>query len=132
MENFNQIILEAVKLALAGIIGGLIGARANDRFTRSRDASPRKRAFVGFLKGWKSEIFSAVIHGIWPPSENAYRLKLASFLAEVEQVRDVFRDRQRFDDMTKRVAGLTEKDWYRKQPRDVICGAIDALITFCS
>jgi hypothetical protein len=37
MNNFNQILLEAIKLSLAGIIGGLIGARANDKLTRRRE-----------------------------------------------------------------------------------------------
>src|SRR5271154_2485707 len=53
MELFNQITLEAIKLVLAGIIGGLIGARANDRLTRRREKDAgmanRKREFLAFM-----------------------------------------------------------------------------------
>jgi hypothetical protein len=37
LNTFNQILLEAIKLILAGIAGGLIGAWANDRLTRKRE-----------------------------------------------------------------------------------------------
>jgi len=44
METFNQILLEAIKLVLAGIAGGLIGARANDKLARRREQDAEKRA----------------------------------------------------------------------------------------
>lgn len=60
MTNLNQIILEAIKLILAGVIGGLIGARANDRLTRNRErdagVASRRREFLGFIAGWRSEM----------------------------------------------------------------------------
>jgi hypothetical protein len=53
METFNQILLEAIKLALAGIAGGLIGARANDRLARRRERETAiredKLKFIPFL-----------------------------------------------------------------------------------
>lgn len=60
MNNFNQILLEAIKLALAGIAGGLIGARANDRFARIRDRDAgmanRRREFLVFMKSWRGDL----------------------------------------------------------------------------
>jgi hypothetical protein len=37
MNNVEQILLETIKITLVGILGGLIGARANDKFARKRD-----------------------------------------------------------------------------------------------
>jgi hypothetical protein len=60
MNSFNQIMFEAIKLALAGIIGGLIGARANDKLTRRRERDTgrerRKLDFHAFLACRRSEI----------------------------------------------------------------------------
>ena len=53
MDTFYQILLEAIKLALAGIAGGLIGARANDRLARRRERETAVREdklrFIPFL-----------------------------------------------------------------------------------
>ena len=66
MDTFNQILLEAIKLALAGIAGGLIGARANDKLTRQREKdsgiSSRKREFLAFMAMWKTEIAGNYAH----------------------------------------------------------------------
>ena len=99
--------------------------------TIESEKTARKRVFIGSLKAWKSEVFSAVHAGAYSiPSEQAYRDGIPKFIDAVELVRDIFDDRQRFDTLTKRVDGLQEKDWNKKQPRDVICGAIDELIQF--
>ncbi len=37
MNNIEEILFEAVRIACAGILGGLIGARANDKLARRRD-----------------------------------------------------------------------------------------------
>jgi hypothetical protein len=45
-------------------------------------------------------------------------------------VQDDFPDRQRFDSLTQRLAGLNYDDWQKEQPRDVICKAIDEFVHF--
>ena len=45
MDTFYQILLEAIKLILAGVAGGLIGARDNDKLTILRDRDQRVREF---------------------------------------------------------------------------------------
>ncbi len=55
MDTLYQILLEAIKLALAGILGGLIGARANDKFARKRDQDAgimaEKLKFIPLIDG---------------------------------------------------------------------------------
>jgi hypothetical protein len=131
------IILEFIKLLLAGIAGGLIGAKANDRLTRNRDADGRKRDFVGFLSKWRSEISSPspkISGAFYYPdhvAKEVYRNELASFNSKIAMVRLDFINKQEFDALTKRLAGLTEKDLQVRQPSEVILEALDALIRFC-
>ena len=134
MGEFNQILLEAIKLVLAGIAGGLIGARANDKLARGRDADARKRVFVGFLQKWQAEIAHVVIPSIFvtDPAIAAYNDRLGEFCEQAGWVQDCYPDAERFKDLAHRVANLNANDWKNKRPRDVMLEAIGDLLKFAA
>jgi len=138
---------------ISGIVGGLAVALAQHFLTKDREKNRDRQAaeraaseakekrrleFLGFLKKWRTEIFSPSDEKIggWRDlsfaSVSAFQNKLSSFNSESVLVQNDFPDRQRFDSLTERIAGLKSEDWNKKQPREVICEAIDALIKFCS
>ena len=135
---------------LSGVIGGLAVALANHFLTKDREkrrdiqtaervaseaAEKRRLEFLGFLKKWTVEISSPQIGGFYDypaASKAAFQKELPTFHSKVVLVQKDFTDRQRFDALTERIAGLKDADWDKKQPRDVICGAISELIDFCS
>lgn len=138
MHNLNDIFFEAIKLVLAGIIGGLIGARANDKFTRAREKesgiAQRKRDFIAYIRQWRSEIELAErdidkwgVNGII----KTYQLGLPSFNAGIGRVQPDFRDRKEFNELTSRINGLTAQNLQgQTNPRAIILEAIDALLRF--
>lgn len=139
MNNFNQILLEAIKLSLAGIIGGLIGARANDKLTRRREQDAgrdsRKLNFRAFLARWRSEIntpqhsnraFEVDDGGI-----QTFQAGLHQFHAEQERVRDDYPDREKFAQLVGRISSLKVRGMEgQKKAREIIFEAMDALIDF--
>jgi hypothetical protein len=124
---------EAFFTILGALIAGLIGLYGAWLQNR-KDAKARVRDFYGFLRSWRKEIYSAlpVVFGshITNPSEAAYRFKAPLFCERVERVRDFFCVNVKFNELTERIANLKEEDWHKKQPRDVICAALDELIEF--
>jgi hypothetical protein len=135
MGTFYQIFLEAIKLVLAGIAGGLIGARANDRLARDRDSNARKRVFVGFLQKWQAEIAipnrdQPQFFAMTDPAIVAYDSKLAAFCEQVAWVKGCYPDADKFKALTVRVANLNINDWKNKKPRDVILEAVGELLKF--
>ena len=120
--------------AIFGLIGVFIGGLIGHWLTLVRDSTARKRTFLAFLKQWRVEIFSAKqASGYWSgnPNKAAYHARIPSFHAEVERVRGVFSDSQRFEFLTSRLGSLKAEDWQNKQPCDVILEALDALVEFC-
>src|ERR1039457_3879832 len=110
-DTHNQILLEAIKLALAGIVGGLIGAQANDKLTRRREKDAgkdkRKLDFLAFLAHWRSEIKT-------PPHNNgmvfhddggiqAFLAGLHRFHAEQEKVRTDYPNQTQFAELVEKV-----------------------------
>jgi hypothetical protein len=138
-ENFNQILLEAIKLALAGIIGGLIGARANDKLARRREQDAgrdnRKRDFLAFIASWRSEINT-------PPHKNgivftddggvlAFLTGLHQFNAEKERVRNDYSDLEKFAHLVGAVGSLNVgRAENQINSRKMILKTMDALIDF--
>jgi hypothetical protein len=130
---------------LLALLSCLTVPRINDAFARRREREAREHAdetakadkrrdFIRFLKQWKTEVelFLPPTHiGIIGshPVEIGYREKVPDFIAEIDRARAAFDDGQ-FDDLTKRLARLTNKDFNQKNPRDVILEAIDSLVEF--
>ena len=117
--------------AIIGLVGVLIGGLIYHWLSASRDSAARKRAFIGFLKQWRSEIDCST-QSVWgsgcnTSAELAYQARLASFHSEVEGARDVFSDAQRFKDLTGKLGSLKAQDWHKKQPHDVILKVLDEL-----
>lgn len=139
MNNLNQILLEAIKLAFAGIIGGLIGARANDKLARRREQDAgrdnRKRDFLAFLASWRSEINT-------PPHTKgmvflddggiqAFLAGLNQFNAEKERVRNDYLDMKKIAHLAGRVSSLDVGHSVGQiKSRKIILEALDALIDF--
>ncbi len=139
MNNVNDILFEAIKLALAGIIGGLIGARANDKLARKREQDTgrdnRKRNFLSFLASWRSEISM-------PPNTRgmvfiddcgiqAFLAGIHQFNAEKERVRNDYPDVAKFAQLVFRVSSLDVGHAENQiKSRRVILEALDALIDF--
>lgn len=110
--------------------------RDRESLKRAEETSKtdKRRDFIGFLKQWKTEVevFRHPTHiGIVGshPVEIRYREKIPDFISEIERARSAFDDGQ-FDALTKRLAGLTSKDFNQGNPRDIILEAIDALKEF--
>jgi hypothetical protein len=92
LSTLDQIILEVIKLALAGIAGGLIGAKANDKLARSRDRESgianRRREFLVFMRAWRKEVDMA-----YNDHEAIYKIPglfgstIAGFCASAETIR---------------------------------------------
>ena len=121
--------------AIFGLVGAFGGGLFGHWLAGIRDRAGRKRAFQGFLSRWHAEISapdrSPTIATLKPdPAIIAYDSKLPSFCAEIERVRDVFKDTKRFAILTSRLASLQAEDWQQKNPRDVISEAINELIRF--
>lgn len=121
--------------AIFGIVGVLVGGLIGHWLAGIRDSAARKRAFIGFLEKWKAEIstpdrgpttIGVSIH----PAIKTYDTKVGTFREQVELVRGVFSDGQTFNTLTVRLGNLKTEDWDKKNPRDVICEAIDALLEF--
>jgi hypothetical protein len=132
MDNFHQIVSETIRisipefirLAFAGMAGGLIGAYVNDKLTRKRERDAgianRKRIFLSFLNGWQ-----AITGRSWPPNED-FGLELQKQAAFVSAD---FAD-SRFEDLVKNAFRLTSattdsQEAYKETPK-----AIDALIKY--
>jgi hypothetical protein len=139
MNNFNQIMLEAIKLALAGIIGGLIGARANDKLARRREQEAgrdrRKLDFLAFLARWRSEIktppHNKGIVYVDDGGVQAFLDWLHQFQAEQERVRDDYPDRNTFAQLVGTVGSLkVGRAEGQINSRKIILEALDALIAF--
>lgn len=139
MNNFNQILLEAIKLSLAGIIGGLIGARANDNLTRRREQDAgrdnRKLNFLAFLARWRSEINTPQhSNGAFEVDDGgvqAFQAGLHQFHAEQERVRDDYPAREKFAQLVSRIGCLKVGGMEgQKRTRKIIFEAMDALIAF--
>ena len=122
--------------AYFGHLWTLRSHRISREFAAKDAATKRRREYLAFLEKWRVEIFSPSnekIGGFYDLSAatiSAYQNKVASFKSQTVIVQDDFPARQRFDALAKRIAGLKDADWNEKQPRDVICEAIDALIKF--
>jgi hypothetical protein len=138
MNELDQILFEAIKVACAGIAGGLIGARANDKFTRKRererDLENRRLRFREFLIGWRLEIASVQNGGrmgcIPKPQFETRRVQLRS---DAKGVKNAFVDGNEFDRLVEIISSLDlaalEQD--RKTiPQQAILDMIDALIEF--
>jgi hypothetical protein len=139
MNNFNQILLEAIKLTLAGIIGGLIGARTNDKLTRRREQDAgrdsRKLDFLAFLACWRSEINTPPHNkGIVYMDDGgvqAFLTGLHRFHAEQERVRNDCLDRKKFAQLVGGVSSLNVgRAVGQINSRKIILEALDAFIDF--
>jgi hypothetical protein len=139
MNIFNQIFLEFIKLALVGIIGGLIGARANDKLARRREQDAgrdsRKRDFLAFVASWRSEIYT-------PPHKDgmvflddggvlAFLNGLHQFNAEKERVRNDYSNLEKFAQLVGAVGNLNVgRAENQINSRKIILKTLDALIDF--
>ena len=138
-------IWETFLVVLGGIISGGIGLLAGwllNKWQRESERTAgmesRRCYFLAFLKKWRTEIFTPSDEKIGgrydlpAASVSAFQNDLSSFNFQAVLVQNDFPDRQRFNSLTERISGLKSENWNKKQPRDVICEAIDALINFCS
>lgn len=119
-------------IAAIGLVGVLVGALIGHWLTLARDRAIRRRTFSGFLLKWRLEIssFQKDHHLGSSTLFHVFKSKVPDFIIQVELVRDVFRDRQGFELLTKRLAELKDGDCGDKQPREIILFAIDELVKF--
>jgi hypothetical protein len=126
----------AIIAIIAGILfGGATGSIITACVTNCRDKKKRRRAFIGFLEKWKADILTpnrgpTEISTKTNPVILIYDARLGDFREQVAIVRDIFSGTQEFEVLTNRLGSLKTEDWNKKNPRDVICGAIDALLEF--
>jgi hypothetical protein len=132
MNEFNDIILEAIKLILAGIIGGLIGARANDRLTRNREresgVANRKRDFLAFMAQLKAQ---AMVTHITEFGE-FYANKIPNLRHSSELIAGDFHAGKRadFEVLVAAACDLTEKDIYNPNNKQEIMARVEEIIAF--
>jgi hypothetical protein len=130
---------EVVKI-LAVFGGALTGGYFSHRLLLCRDVSSRKKAFLGFLRKWKSEIspvssenLGIALKPAVSVAEKVYDANVGYFWERVESVRCDYSDADRFEALTSRLGSLRPADLHGdKQPCDVILKAIDDLIEFSS
>jgi len=114
MTQLEEIFLEAVKLILAGLLGGLIGARANDRLTRNREResgiSCRKRSFLAFMAQFKAEAVNT------HPTKwgDFFANKIPNIRHSAELIKEDFISEKRteFETLVAGVCDLGENDIY--------------------
>lgn len=132
-------MFEAIKLALTGIVGGLIGARANDKLARRReqDAGREKRKldFHAFLACWRSEIktppHNKGIVYIDDGGVQAFLDRLHQFHAEQERVKNDYPDRNKFAQLVGIIGSLkVGRAEGQINSRKIILETLDALIAF--
>jgi hypothetical protein len=140
---------ELVKLCIPGIVGGIIGsclgpflqhkfAQRRDREARDQASNAakdtRKRAFIAFLKQWRSEL-SAFLPPAYPFGHGIfqeYQSKLHEFQGQIALLANDFAGNKTFERLGNRLSGLNQQDMtsQNKAAKDIILEAIDQLIAF--
>ena len=117
MSNLDQIILEVIRVVLAGIVGGLIGARANDRLTRHRDRDAgianRRREFLAFMAQAKAEALGTHPAYWW----EFYHNKRPNVRHEIEMIIGDLsaRERAELEDLASAACDLNEIQIHNRQ-----------------
>jgi hypothetical protein len=144
-QNINNQMSDiyVIGLAVAGWLAttwlayrwGLHSQKLQREYAAKESAQSRMREFLGFLNQWRAEVILAGrdegnfgVAGI----AKTHQMKIPLFNAEVERVKNDFRNRQEFDRLTARLGGLTRQDLCgdNKNQSDVILKAFDDLIHF--
>jgi hypothetical protein len=121
---------------IGGVLGGgAFGSIITLFVAGRRDKKGRRRNFIAFLEEWKQEFSlpGSEVDPLGRPAPLAlsrYLLKLPDFRREAAKSRDVFADTKTFDSLCDRLGGLKAEDWQKRQPREIILEAIDALLEF--
>lgn len=134
MDATARAIISSV---ISTIIGsGIVAAVLTEIFARCREKKKRQKDFLAFVKSWQASVYSPrddMIGGFTDLPKAciiAYQGELSAFQSQIILVKDDFAKYPQFLTLTGRIANLNAKDWEKKQPRDVICQAIDDLIHF--